>query len=286
MRIAAFTMVYNESDSLTPWISHYGRELGRENLYCIDHGSDDGSTGSLGISVTRFPRRRDFDTAERSFIIANFHASLLRNHDAVIFTDVDEFLVVDPARSAGLRQFIAASKAPVLRAMGLDVFHERKVEAALDQLRPVLQQRRRVKFAKHYCKTLVAGVPVRWGPGFHACSVHAQPQLHLLLFHLKYADRDIFARAVDSRRAVSRSATDIEKGYGYQWRMPQGAYLNLVYSDHTLWPPGGDAALEPFDPYLAHWQQQMMEGAPIPDEWRTPPSVIPGRFANTIPGLA
>ena len=96
MRIAAFTMVHNEADFLPLWIRHYGREIGVENLYCVDHGSDDGSTEGIGISITRFPRRRDFDSVIRSFLIANFHASLLRSHDAVIFSDADEFLVADP----------------------------------------------------------------------------------------------------------------------------------------------------------------------------------------------
>lgn len=285
MRIAAFTMVHNEADFLPLWIRHYGREFGIENLYCVDHGSDDGSTDGLGISVTRFPRRRDYDTAVRSFLIANFHASLLRSHDAVIFSDADEFLVADPAKYAGLRDAIAASDAPVLRAMGLDVLHRPAEEPALDMAHPVLAQRRRVKFAKYYCKTLVGRVPVRWGPGFHACSIYAEPRPDLFLFHLKYADRDIFARSLAARRSVKRSALDIEKGFGYQWRMDQAAYLDLAYANPALDPPGGDAALEAFDPYVARWREQVIRHAVLPEEWLTPPVILPERFAGCIPGL-
>ncbi len=284
MRIAAFTMVHNEADFLPLWIRHYGREIGVENLYCVDHGSDDGSTEGIGISITRFPRRRDFDSVIRSFLIANFHASLLRSHDAVIFSDADEFLVADPAKYAGLRDAIAASNAPVLRAMGLDVLHRPAEEPALDMAHPVLAQRRRVKFAKYYCKTLVARVPLRWEPGFHACSIHAEPQPGVFLLHLKYADRDIFARSLAKRRAVARSAQDLEKGFGYQWRMDEAQFLELAYANPALDPPGGDAALEPFEPYVARWREQVIAEAELPGEWLTPPVILPARFAACIPG--
>ncbi|MBR0653614.1 glycosyltransferase family 2 protein [Plastoroseomonas arctica] len=286
MRIAAFTMVHNEADFLPLWVRHYGREFGVENLYCIDHGSDDGCTDGLGISVTRFPRSRKFDTAVRSFLVANFHASLLRTHDVVVFSDADEFLVADPAKFTGLREAIAASGAPLLRAMGLDVLHEPAREAAFDRRLPILAQRRRVKFARHYCKTLIASVPVRWGPGFHACSSHVQPSGELFLFHLKYADRDIFIRSLETRRQVERSAIDVDKGYGYQWRMGTAEYLDLAYANPALAPPGGDAALAPFDAYMEHWRTQIIDNAVMPDEWLTPPVVLPERFRDTIPGLA
>lgn len=286
MRIAAFTMVHNEADFLPLWIRHYGREIGVENLYCVDHGSDDGSTEGIGISITRFPRRRDFDAVVRSFLIANFHASLLRSHDAVIFSDADEFLVADPAKYAGLRDAIAANDTPVLRAMGLDVLHRPAEEPALDMALPVFAQRRRVKFAKYYCKTLVSRVPVRWEPGFHACSVHAQPHPGLFLFHLKYADRDIFARSLAKRRAVTRSARDLDKGYGYQWRIEEAHFLDLAYASPALDSPGGDAALEPFEPYIARWREQVIAEAALPGEWLTPPVILPARFTACIPGCA
>jgi hypothetical protein len=285
LRIAAFTMVHNEAAFLPLWIRHYGREIGVENLYCIDHGSDDGSTEGAGIPITRYPRSRGYDTAERSFLVANFHASLLRSHDVVIFTDADEFLVADPAKFLGLRVAIESSRAPVLRAMGLDVLHQPSSEPALDLALAILAQRSRVKFAKFYCKTLIASVPVRWGPGFHACSTHAQPSDSLFLFHLKYADRDIFARSLTARAQVERSAVDVEKGYGYQWQMGEAEYLALAYANPALSPAGDDAAHEPFDPYMSRWRDQIIGNVATPDEWLTPPTILPKRFRDCIPRL-
>ena len=285
MRIAAFTMVHNEADFLPLWVSHYGREIGHENLYCIDHGSDDGSIEAADIHVTRFARG-PFDETIRAFLVANFHASLLRSHDAVIFADADEFLVADPARFQGLRDAIACGAAPVQRALGLDVFHDVARETGLDRALPVFAQRRRVRFARHYCKTLIASVPVRWGVGFHSCSTYVEPRGDLFLFHLKYADRDIFTRTLAARRQVERSANDAQKGHGYQWQMDEAKYLALAYANQALSPPGGDAALEPFDAYVARWRQAVITHAPIPDQWLTPPAILPERFRDSIPGIS
>jgi len=285
LRIAAFTMVYNEKDFLPLWVRHYGRELGLSNLYCIDHGSDDGSTDGLGIQVTRFSRTGDFDVTLRSFLVANFHASLLRSYDVVIFSDVDEFLVAEPGKYAGLRAAIGASTVPVMRAMGLDVLHQPAREPALDLAAPILAQRDRVKFAKHYCKTLIASVPVRWGPGFHSCSTHAHPRDDLFMFHLKYVDRDMFIRSLAARSLVVRSPADIQKGYGYQWRLGEKRSLDLAYANRHLDPPGGDAVLDAFDPYIKRWRQAIIDNAALPDEWQTPPTILPERFRESIPGL-
>jgi hypothetical protein len=218
--------------------------------------------------------------------VNNVHASLLRNYDVVIFTDVDEFLVADPATFPGLRAAITAAGGPVLRAMGLDVIQGLDREPGIDVALPVFVQRRRVRLAKHHCKTLVASVPVRWGPGFHSCSIHAQPSTDSFLLHLKYADRAIFLRTIDARHKVKRSEADIGKGFGHHWRMPKEQYLKLVYNNRHLASLEGGTALEPFDAYVARWRREIIGNAPLPDEWITPPTILPERFRDCIPASA
>ena len=46
-RGAAVTFVYNESFNLPLWRRHYGAQLGTENLFIVDDGSDDGSTDGI-----------------------------------------------------------------------------------------------------------------------------------------------------------------------------------------------------------------------------------------------
>jgi len=40
-------MAYNESFYLKRWYRWYGSQLGIENCFVLDHGSDDGSTDDL-----------------------------------------------------------------------------------------------------------------------------------------------------------------------------------------------------------------------------------------------
>ncbi|MBV8156265.1 MAG: hypothetical protein JO278_01335, partial [Dyella sp.] len=55
-KVAAFTMVYNESLNLPIWLRYYGSLLGRENLFVLDDGSDDRSTETLSCNRIRLPR--------------------------------------------------------------------------------------------------------------------------------------------------------------------------------------------------------------------------------------
>ena len=51
MRLAALTMAYNEPVWAAVWARFYARQVGAENCFLLDHGSDDGSTEKLGIRV-------------------------------------------------------------------------------------------------------------------------------------------------------------------------------------------------------------------------------------------
>ena len=50
--LAAVTMVYNEPEFIPLWIKYYGEQVGKENCYIVDNGSDDGSLDSYRMSVT------------------------------------------------------------------------------------------------------------------------------------------------------------------------------------------------------------------------------------------
>ena len=51
MRVAALTMMHNETVWAPVWARHYAREVGAENCLVLDHGSTDGSTDGLGVHV-------------------------------------------------------------------------------------------------------------------------------------------------------------------------------------------------------------------------------------------
>jgi hypothetical protein len=194
-------MVYNEADLLPVWRRHYAGQVGAAHCYVIDHGSDDGSTGDLGpMSVIRLPRSEQEDT-RRTRAVSRLCAALLCFYDAVLYTDVDEIVVADPARFADLRAYAAAMPAEVVTAIGLELVQVRAVEAAIDPGQPILAQRRWVRFASALCKPVLTRRPVDWAPGFHCADA---PMLFdaLYLFHLRYYDLDQGLRRLARTRTM------------------------------------------------------------------------------------
>jgi hypothetical protein len=275
MKIAAFTMVYNEPLFLRLWAAHYGREVGAENLFCLDHGSTDGSADGVVANTIRLPRG-EFEEVARARCVSHYQASLLAYYDAVIFSDADEFLVADPARHAGLADLIARSRHPTLRAMGCDVVQVAGAEAALDPAQPILAQRGFAKFSPRYCKPLVSRVPVVWRPGFHHCPQPAELDPDLYLFHLKFVDAALFEETQAKRLSVTWSAEAIASQHGGHWRM-EAKRLAAQAFPQAIPPDAPELGEAEFRALLAD-----KEAARDPTRLRAP-FRIPARFRQAIP---
>jgi hypothetical protein len=187
MKVAAVTMVYNEAHFLPRWIRHYAAQFGAENCTVVDHGSDDGGTDNLGrVNLVRIPRSPT-DEGPRAKFISAVCASLLTWYDWVIYTDVDEFLVADPAHYPSLRDLLAASPHKAITAIGFNVHHEERREPPIDPERPVSEQRRWTMMVVSECKPLAIRQPVQWAAGFHSCDAPVEFE-RLFLFHLRNYD--------------------------------------------------------------------------------------------------
>ena len=202
MRVAAITFCRDEGQMLPLWIRYYGGQFGVENLYVVDDSSQDGSTDGLACNVLHLPpiRGGKFESTRMKFL-AGMAASLRTLYDCVVFTDADEFVVPDPARHAGLRDFIARREgsADAIAALGLNVVHAVGTEPPLDLSEPILGQRMLAKFVPVMCKPSVnfAGAP--WFAASHGIRAAYAVDPDLWMFHLKYADRDLLRAAADLR---------------------------------------------------------------------------------------
>lgn len=225
-RVAAVTMSRDEGAMLQRWVTYYGEQLGTDNLVIIDDNSVDGSTQDLPCPVIRLPpaplkhpwistRRRMINDLAKMLLVCN---------DVVIATDVDEFLVPDPAVHPSLLDYFGTrGKTDVLAPLAVNVLHNQQVEPALDPRLGVLAQRRFVKFAPGLCKPLIKRVPASWMAGIHGIKAPFEVDRELLLFHLKYFD-------VDTMRTV--------------WEHRQRVHLEEERgSPHSEWPVGSDDLL-------------------------------------------
>ena len=170
-RVAGMTMVYNEPVFLPIWERYYAQQLGYENLFLIDHGTDDGSTQHSQIPNRMNLPRDHFDEDQRCALISGLQASLSNYFDAVLFADVDEIVVADPRCYSGVLDYCAANLDRFTTTVGLEVLHFPEAEPSLDLDRPILEQRRFVRFSAWNCKPVLAQIPLRWPPAFTPASI-------------------------------------------------------------------------------------------------------------------
>jgi len=217
-RRAAFTVVQNEPDFLPVWLAHYGRYFDAEDIYVLDHDSADGSTRGLEAQCHVFPvhRAASFDHDWLRSTVERFQALLLASYDTVLFAEVDELIVVDPARHAGLGDYIGRLRAPAARCTGFEIVHHpSEPPVRLDE--PILSQRAYWHPSKTYSKCLIARTPLAWTAGFHRelrfPDVRPDPDLYLL--HLHRVDYD---RCLARHRAAAArewNEYDLQAGRGY-----------------------------------------------------------------------
>jgi len=204
--VVVMTMVRDERDMLPRWLDHYAREVGVESLVVLDDGSVDGSTSNLPCTVIRVPTSTSGVpwSRARTRLVNGFATALLAVHDVVVFTDVDEFLVADPAKYDGLVDYLARNRdKDVVAPLGVNVLHAAGLEPALDPTRPVLEQRQFVKVAPVMCKPLLKRVAAPWSEGFHGIRARFAVDPDLLLVHLKYYDVDALRTVAAQRQRVN-----------------------------------------------------------------------------------
>jgi glycosyltransferase involved in cell wall biosynthesis len=215
MKIAAITMVYNEPEYLPIWLKYYSSQLGSENCFVVDHGSDDGSVRNLSHPSTFYLPRTPQDEVKRVESISKIAGMLLNYYDFVIYTDVDEIVVAAPWQYKGLHDLCAKVDADVISAVGLNVHQIIDEDQDLDLSRPVTNQRRWVRFVSPMCKPLITRVPLNWGRGFHSCD-RASTFANVFLFHLRYFDLKTGLRRLNQTRTLARATSRDEAAAGHQ----------------------------------------------------------------------
>ena len=210
-KIAAITTVRNDAIFLPKWISYYGKELGFRSLFVILDGYDQERPECDGVDLVNFiqlPFRsadRVSGDKRRARVMSHFAAGLFQLFDAVIATDVDEFLLVDPDTNTSLVEYLTSLKNRTsVSGLGLDVGQHILEEQAIDDSLPMLGQRRYAHLSARYTKPSTAFRPVIWGSGMHRIKGHGftiDPNLYLFHFGMidyamstgKTADKDRLA---------------------------------------------------------------------------------------------
>lgn len=173
-RIAAITMVRGGGHYLGKWVSWYGDQLGRSNLFIIFDGTDQVPPPCTQGCNIRVVPRVEGNVARgdrgRIRIVSDLAASLLKEYRFVIGTDVDEYLAADPARGISLADYLSLLPADLhtcYSALGCDVVQRLGSEGAMDWDKPFMEQRSFALLSTRYTKACILCRPAEWGSGFH-----------------------------------------------------------------------------------------------------------------------
>lgn len=236
-RICAVTMVRNDEFFLRKWVAYYGAELGRENLYVYLDGTDqplpDWCPGVNVVARERVPGLVAAADRGRIDYLSSQAAELLKRYDMVIGTDVDEFLVVDPALETGLVDFLSSLPPRTsYSGLGIDVGQHTVLESEIDASMPFLQQRRHAVLSTRYSKASVITKPVSWGSGFHRIrngNFHIIKDMYLFHFgcvdlkrlEAKFSDKDKvatgWARHLKKRAKTIFTVSESTARYWERW---------------------------------------------------------------------
>lgn len=273
-------MLRNDEFFLRKWVEYYGGCLGKENLYVFFDGEDqDIPEFCNGVNVKKF-QHFDLPVREgdklRISRVNDEAARLLGNYDAVIGTDVDEFLVPDPACGETLPDMISRIAAAhprwsCISGLGIDVGQNLACEGDISEAEPFLSQRSRAKLSTRYSKATVLLKPVQWGSGFHRVKGH---NFHIVkdlyLFHFG---------CIDLSRIKAKMGDSALVADGWSHHLQKRAKTIRICTDKTPkpWNPAVRIARRIQNlcrpPYA--WNKPAMFEAEVVVE-------IPERFRNTI----
>jgi hypothetical protein len=203
--------------------------------------------------VIRLPRSAQ-DDAWRAALIRDLCAELLDRFDAVLYADIDELLLADPARFADLSDYATRMAGDVATAIGLEVQHLPDEEPPFDPARPLGAQRRWVRFASSMCKPALVRRPVAWAPGFHCAADVPVAFDALYLFHLRYID---LGRGL-ARLAKTRAMPWADAAAGAHQRVDDAAWADMLRRIAGL--PRRSVPFDAAAPPLTDWLARLCAG--------------------------
>jgi hypothetical protein len=206
--IAFATMVGDEPVFLPIWINYYARIVPKAQLFILVDGLHRVIPPEAeGCQVIRLPGVAPgpgWDVA-RWRMISLFTNTLLQRFGVVVFNDVDEILLADPAAGGGLLDHIGrAREVGVISPFAIEMLHRMDLEPdPFDPARPVLAQRRFGRINASYCKPCITARPINWSIGgyYSDCpTLNLDPAL--FLFHLRFLDHAMLRARQASRQVM------------------------------------------------------------------------------------
>ena len=217
-RRAIITIVSNEPVFFPIWLSYYSRFFSPDDIYVLDHQTDDGSLDK-GDFVRIPVRHGSVDHVWMMETIRDLQHQLLETHEVVVVTDVDEIVAPRPEQGT-LGDYIDHLDEDFVNAIGYELIHLADREPPYRDDLPVMDQRHFWFANDAYDKPAIAMVPMDWKPGFHErvdAKTNFDPDLFLI--HLHRMDYEICRDRHALRRKRRWGEKDIREGWAAHHRI-------------------------------------------------------------------
>ena len=201
------TMLHDDYEFLEKWIDYYsGQVKDKAHLYVVSHGENpkvrEIAEGCSVMVIPHFENGSQFEPRRRKMFFGM--VAMLNNYFRhVIITDVDEFIVLDPALKQTLPEYLDQRdfEGRVLSPLGFDVVHHRVHEPdPYTFSKPLTEQRHYGYLEGAYTKPCIfREAPVNGG---NAHFINDEPwdiDCNLMLFHMKYFDQEFGLKVAQKR---------------------------------------------------------------------------------------
>ena len=218
MSCAVFTVCKNEKQMLPIWLRYYSQYFASEDIYVLDHESDDGSISGLNVNVVVIKNDLVFEHFWLIDQVCAFQKKLLETYQVVLFAESDEIVIPNLSKyPKGLVEYIDNLQQPYVTCCGWEVVQRLGDEPELDWNLPILSQRKYGVASKMFSKTLLSTIPLPWDAGFHnILGIDTLPDPNLAMFHLHSVDLNYTIRRTEWKRN-SNLANQGGLGFQHRW---------------------------------------------------------------------
>jgi len=230
--LAVVTMVRGDALFLDIWARYWRRFVPAASMVVVLDGPQDALPKACdGCQILTLPPVAAFDGFDRARwnFLSHLASALSARFEAVLLTDVDEIVVLDPGAGDDPAAYILGRAEEVINPFAMEIVHRIDLEPAFDPARPVLAQRRYGRINASYCKPCITRGPIRWSMGGHQSdhgALHLSPDLYLL--HLRYLDLGILrARQALRRGRIAEGSGDVA---GHGWSKSADAMEGFLQS--------------------------------------------------------
>lgn len=187
-KCAVLTMARNENVFLPIWLNYYSKFFPIQDIYVLDHLTDDGSTENINCNVVKLDYELAWDAFWRVSVIQSKVSELLNTYECVIFTDTDEIIFSEKNPLNKIIDDFILSDKNYITCKGYEVMQNESEEQPFNNHLPIFKQRSYWFQYEHYNKTLITKTPQYWSLGFHSIGNPPDFYFDVYLIHLHRFD--------------------------------------------------------------------------------------------------